>query len=254
MTVLGCSSGGPARGVGASGYLVTAESTSIVLDMGSGTLQPLFELVPDVPDAVVITHRHVDHMADLLGLYGYLASERRAGILRSPVRVIAPPGVEDAFVGALQAGPTHGYRDIVSFEEPTVASPTTVGALTCSFAAATHSVPTVAVRLAHDGRSLTYTGDTGPSDDVARLAAGTDLLIAEAGNDQEQAASFPYHMTVSQAIGLAAASKARELLLTHLHIAVTFDDVVAGVASTNFPGVVQLATPGLTITLEEEIF
>jgi ribonuclease BN (tRNA processing enzyme) len=254
MTVLGCSSGGPARGVGASGYLVAAESTSIVLDMGSGTLQPLFALIPDVPDAVVITHRHVDHMADLLGLYGYLASEHRAGRDRPPLRVIAPSGVEDAFVGALQAGPTHGYRDIVSFEEPSLAFPMPVAAFEISFAAATHSVPAVAVRVTHDGRSLTYTGDTGPSGDVQRLATGTDLLIAEAGNERTQAASFPFHMTVFEAIGLAAAAEARQLLLTHLHINATFDDVVAGVASTNFPGVVQLAAPGLTITLEEEIF
>jgi ribonuclease BN (tRNA processing enzyme) len=254
MTVLGCNSGGPTRGGGASGYLVTAESTSLVLDLGSGTLQRLFELIPDVPDAVVISHRHIDHMADLLGLYGYLASERRAGELRPTLRVIAPAGVEEAFAGALQAGPAHGYRDIVAFEEPTMDDQITVGAVQCSFAEAEHSVPAVAVRVSHLRCSLTYTGDTGPSTTVEGLAAGTDLLIAEAGNDREQSASYPYHMTVASAVGLASAANARQLLLTHLHIAATFDDVVAAVAAVKYAGEVQLAAPGLTIHLEQETF
>ncbi|GBE24874.1 ribonuclease Z [bacterium BMS3Bbin02] len=254
MTVLGCNSGGPTRGGGASGYLVTAESTSVVLDLGSGTLQRLFELIPDVPDAVVITHRHVDHMADLLGLYGYLASERRAGELRPTLRVIAPQGVEEAFFGALQAGPTHGYRDIIVFEEPPLGEPVAVGALVCTFAEASHSVPAVAVRVSRLRRSLTYTGDTGPSSSVEQLASDTDLLIAEAGNDRGQPPLYPYHLTVGEAVAMASRSDARQLLLTHLHMAATLDDVVAAVAAVKYAGEVQLAAPGLTIHLEQETF
>ncbi|NOX22703.1 MAG: MBL fold metallo-hydrolase [Actinobacteria bacterium] len=254
MTVLGCNSGGPTRGVGASGYLVTADTTSLVLDMGSGTLQPLFGVLPDVPDAVVVTHRHVDHLADLFGLYGYIAAERRAGRTRSALRVIAPAGVEEAFAGALQAGPTHGYRDIVTFEEPTPGEVITVGVLECAFAEANHSVPAIAVRVSHLRRSLTYTGDTGPSSKVEELAAATDLLIAEAGNDRDQSTPYPFHLTVAGAVTMASRSAAGQLLLTHLHLDATVDDVVAAVAAAKYPGEVQLAAPGLTITLEEETF
>ena len=116
LTVLGCGSGGPRPGIAASGYLITAEGASLVLDLGSGTLQPMFELIGGAPDAVVITHRHVDHMADLLGLYGYLSSDRRSGGKAGALRVIAPWGVEEAFAGALQAGEQHPYRDVLAFE------------------------------------------------------------------------------------------------------------------------------------------
>ncbi len=36
------------------------------------------------------------------------------------------------------------------------------------------------MRLEHDGASLTYSGDTGPSEDLVTLAKGTDVLLAEA--------------------------------------------------------------------------
>ena len=41
LTVLGCGSGGPRPGIAASGYLITAAGTSLVLDLGSGALSDL---------------------------------------------------------------------------------------------------------------------------------------------------------------------------------------------------------------------
>ncbi|MCH7670223.1 MAG: hypothetical protein IIC71_13645 [Acidobacteria bacterium] len=41
LTVLGCGSGGPRPGIAASGYLITAAGTSLVLGLGSGALSDL---------------------------------------------------------------------------------------------------------------------------------------------------------------------------------------------------------------------
>lgn len=43
-----------------------------------------------------------------------------------------------------------------------------------------HSVPNAGVRLSAAGRSLVYTGDTGPDPAVVELARGADLLLADA--------------------------------------------------------------------------
>jgi ribonuclease BN (tRNA processing enzyme) len=43
-----------------------------------------------------------------------------------------------------------------------------------------HWLPNVGVRLTAAGRVLAYTGDTGPSDEVVKLARDADLLLAEA--------------------------------------------------------------------------
>ena len=41
LTVLGCGTGGPRPGIAASGYLITAAGTSLVLGLGSGALSDL---------------------------------------------------------------------------------------------------------------------------------------------------------------------------------------------------------------------
>ena len=71
LTVLGCSGsyGAPAGGA-CSGYLVRAGGETIWLDCGNGTL-PALQRHADPADltAVVITHQHPDHCADLYGLH-----------------------------------------------------------------------------------------------------------------------------------------------------------------------------------------
>ncbi|MCH7670228.1 MAG: MBL fold metallo-hydrolase [Acidobacteria bacterium] len=252
LTVLGCGSGGPRPGIAASGYLITAEGASLVLDLGSGTLQPMFELIGGAPDAVVITHRHVDHMADLLGLYGYLSSDRRSGGKAGALRVIAPRGVEEAFAGALQAGEQHPYRDVLAFERPRVGEIVSVGDLLCGFADTVHSVPGIAVRVTCGDSSITYTGDTGPSAAIEELALGCDVLLAEAANAGGRSTRYPFHMTVREAIGMALAAQTSDLVLTHMHSANTSEQVVDAAADVGYTGQVHIAIAGLEMPIDKE--
>jgi ribonuclease BN (tRNA processing enzyme) len=43
-----------------------------------------------------------------------------------------------------------------------------------------HWVPNAGVRLTAGGRTLAYTGDSGPAREVVELARGADVLLAEA--------------------------------------------------------------------------
>lgn len=252
LNVLGCGSGGPRPGVGASGYLVTTDRTSLVLDLGSGTLQRMFDLLGGAPDAVLITHRHVDHMADLLGLYGFLSSNRRDGGTANALRVIAPQGVEEAFAGALQAGGQHPYRDILAFEQPRVGEMVGIGDLVCGFADAVHSVPGVAVRVTCGDSSITYTGDTGPSGAIVELALGCDVLLAEAAIAGGRSTRYPFHMTVPEAIGMALAAQTSDLVLTHMHSTNTGEQVVNAAADVGYTGNVHVAVPGFEMRIDKE--
>jgi ribonuclease BN (tRNA processing enzyme) len=80
-----------------------------------------------------------------------------------------------------------------------------------------HWLPNAGVRLAAGGRVITYTGDTGPSPEVAELARDADLLLAEATYvDQVPEDSRSYLSSARQAGRQAADAGARHLLLTHL--------------------------------------
>ncbi|MDQ4133530.1 MAG: MBL fold metallo-hydrolase, partial [Actinomycetota bacterium] len=69
VTVLGCSGSYAGPGGACSGYLVEHDGTRLWVDAGSGTLANLQRHVPDAAvDAVLLSHEHPDHWADIDGL------------------------------------------------------------------------------------------------------------------------------------------------------------------------------------------
>jgi ribonuclease BN (tRNA processing enzyme) len=105
-----------------------------------------------------------------------------------------------------------------------------------------HPVECYAIRLSAGGRSLVYTGDTGPSDDVVRLAAGADVLLAEAAFPDEPDLPPALHLTGREAGEHAAAAGVGRLLLTHVPAWVDAAAQLAG-ARAAFPAA-ELVTPG----------
>lgn len=72
ITVLGYYGGYPFNGDGTSSYLVQSDDFNLLLDCGSGALIELEKhLDPLQLDAVVLTHYHADHIADVGVLQHY---------------------------------------------------------------------------------------------------------------------------------------------------------------------------------------
>jgi len=72
--------------------------------------------------------------------------------------------------------------------------------------------------LPRTGRKIVYTGDTRASENLAKFAAGADLLIHEATLDDNLAekAEEDGHSTPSQAAETAKKAEAKRLILTHI--------------------------------------
>jgi ribonuclease Z len=68
------------------------------------------------------------------------------------------------------------------------------------------------------GRKIVYSGDTRPTDNLVKLAAGADLLIHDATFAEElmDRAKEDGHSTPSQAAKTAKKAKAKQLILTHI--------------------------------------
>ena len=221
LTVLGCDGSWPGPGGAASGYLVAAGATSILLDAGPGTFAQLQRHVdPGRIDAVVLSHAHPDHWTDMESFAtwaGYGPSrERFCGADGRPLAVYAPPGLRER--SHYRAAAWIDWRDLGESDL------FTVGALEVRTAATDHGIATRAVRLLHDGATLAYSADSGPSWSVATLGRGIGTFLCEATYTEEAEGSM-LHLSGREAGAMAAAAGVGRLILTHRSPTVSADDV-----------------------------
>lgn len=223
MIVLGCSGSGPGPSSPASGYLVETGDVRLVLDLGNGTLGALARhLDPWRLDAVAFSHLHPDHCADFTALVVH----RRYHPFPPPdagrLPVYAPGEAPDRFAAAYAPDAAEraetDLTDAFDFH-PHVDS-VEIGDLTLRTAPVDHPCEAYALRVDHGGRSLVYSGDTGPCERLVELARGADVLLCEATWPHVTSAwdepPTGVHLSGRQAGEHAAAAGVGRLLLTHV--------------------------------------
>jgi ribonuclease BN (tRNA processing enzyme) len=217
--VLGKSPAMPDAGGAHSGYLITHDGFTLLLDCGSGVFSKLrAHSDPPAVDAVLISHLHADHMLDLMPFSFALAR----GMLGEPRRrppLWAPPGAEQAFFAYAQAvGMENQINDGFSVHEYASDLQLELGPLTVSFCEVPHYIPAWACDIrSSDGLRLTFGGDCGPNDAIVELARDTTLLMLEAteGVGPHLGDAPRGHLTAVEAGELARRAGAKRLLLTH---------------------------------------
>jgi ribonuclease BN (tRNA processing enzyme) len=247
-TVLGGCGAWPEAGRAASGFLVEHDGFVVALDLGYATLPNLLKIVPpERLDAVLITHAHPDHCADLHPLHR--ARRMRADSL-PPLRVFCTDGVMDRIEGLEGREDLEELRDSIDVRVLEPAKSFEVGPWLVSNRFLPHWVPNAGLRLEADGRSIVYTGDTGPSEEIVELARDATLLISDATwpGDAPSARMAKYDLTASAAAKYAARAGAERLLLSHFWPG-TERTHSAEAAAAQFDGQVLTADEGLTIEL-----
>jgi ribonuclease BN (tRNA processing enzyme) len=221
LTVVGCSGSAPGPKSPASCYLVEHDGFRLLLDLGNGAFGALQGLAdPDTVDAVYLSHLHADHCLDVAPL---VAAERRLALAYDA----DGDGITDVF-DFVPVGPG-------SF---------TLGPFEVTLARTAHPIECYAIRLTAGGRSLVYTGDTGPCERVIELARGADVLLAEAAHPPGPGLPPALHLTGKEAGEHAAAAGVGRLLLTHVPAWV--DEIgQLFAASAVFPET-ELVRPGAT--------
>jgi ribonuclease BN (tRNA processing enzyme) len=241
LTVVGCSGSFGAAESACSCYLVEADGYRVLLDLGSGALGALQRyLDPYEVDAVVLSHLHPDHCMDLCGYY--VARRYRPEGPLPPVPVYGPDGTADRMACAFGMAPDPGMREAFEFRT-LLPGKLELGPFTMRVARVNHPVETYATRLDHDGCSLTYSGDTGESDALVRLAAGTDLLLCEASFLEGRDTVPDLHLTGRQAGEHAARADVGRLVITHIPPWTDRDRTLAD-GKAAFAGPTELAAPG----------
>lgn len=179
--------------------LLVAGDQYILVDTGDGTVNQLAKIGLDLRPirTVFISHHHMDHTGGLAAVVGLRWMNNMPGELT----VYGPPGTREYVdgivqtmrpqarvgfgLGAAAADPAKSVRVIEVRSGDTVR----LGPLTVTMTANSHfdhdgkkgeqPAQSLSYRFQLGDRSITYSGDTGPSDAVTALARNTDILVSE---------------------------------------------------------------------------
>ncbi|MGI8612963.1 MAG: MBL fold metallo-hydrolase [Nocardioidaceae bacterium] len=245
LTVVGCSGSFPGPTSAASCYLVQAphegRTFSLVLDLGSGAFGPLQTHVGLFAlDAVALSHLHADHCLDLTACYVSRKYDRDP---HPPLPVHGPRGTAERVARAYDLPPGQDMARQFTFLDWVPDQPRRIGPFTVTPVRVRHPVETFALRVDAGGRSLVYSGDTGPCAALEALATGADVLLAEASFVESDDNPPDLHLTGLQAAVHAAGARVGRLLLTHVP-PWTDPAEVLGDAGRGYAGPVELVKAG----------
>jgi len=216
LDVIGSSPAWPNPGGACSGYLVDGR---LLLDCGPGVLAKLRERPsadgwPEV-EAIAITHLHLDHWGDLVPwVWGSLFGP---GAERPKPALHLPPGARAALRPLLaQLGGEDMFERAFEVEEYEAGRPFELAGRTLTALQVVHySIPAYGFRVEGE-RTIAYSGDTGPCQELVGLAEDADLFLCEATlDDPGSEGLLRGHLSAEEARNASDAAGARRLVLTH---------------------------------------
>jgi len=248
LIILGSGTGVPSLKRGSPGFLVKTETQSLLLDGGSGTLQRMLQAGVTYKDldAVLYTHIHPDHCADLVPLIfacKYQEEPRAKDLL-----IVGGRGFRDYFEGLRWV---HG-----SWIEPqtfhihmyeVAADEATIGDLRVTALPLDHMLGSVGYRITSpQGQTLVYSGDTDYCRNIVELAMGVGLLLLECSFPEGR--KVPGHLTPALAGRIAHEAECKKLCLTHFYPPCDHADIKEAIQQV-FKGEVLLAEDMMRITI-----
>ena len=211
LTVLGKYGPYPRAGGACSGYLLEVGDLRLMLDCGSGTLSRLQQHVKiEDLDAIILSHLHSDHMADLLvlryGLPAMVADGRRSAPL--PLYLPQEPADVAGLLRAEKGFTAHTVRsgDTVMLQDTKL-----------SFFGVRHLVPCNALRVEQGGVSFVYSGDLNTTPGFENFARGADFLLIDGCLSCARWSENGPHLTSELAAEVARKAGVGRVLITHIH-------------------------------------
>ncbi|GBE65019.1 ribonuclease Z [Mycobacterium sp. MFM001] len=264
ITLLGTGSPIPDPNRAGPSTLVRADGQVFLVDCGRGVLQraAAIGLGANGLSALLLTHLHSDHIADL----GDVLITRWVTTFApdpAPLPVIGPPGTAEVVDATLKAfGHDIGYR-IAHHADLTAPPPVEVHEYTAGtvwdrdgvsirVAPTDHRpvAPTIGFRIDTGGASVVLAGDTVPCETLDRLAVGADALVHTVirkdiiGQLPQQRIRdiCDYHSSVQQAATTAKRAGVGTLVLTHYvpGIAPGQEEQWRALAAAEFDGRIEL--------------
>lgn len=209
ITILGYYGGYPENGVGTTGYLVQSNDFNLLLDAGSGVLLELEKHVDPLQlDAVLLTHYHHDHTADV-GVLQYLW-QLKQGKRKQPILPIYGHFKDPLnFASLTWPNATRGITYDVNGIE--------LGPFKIEFLETVHPVPAFATRITEtqSGKVFCFTSDTTIFDELSSFVKNSDLLITDTNFFANQS-GVRWHLTTKETAEVFDESNSKKLIISHL--------------------------------------
>jgi ribonuclease Z len=282
LTMLGTGSPLPSPDRCGGGQVITAGGHAILIDCGWGVARRIQQArIPTASiEAVFFTHLHSDHITDFADLLMTGWTSGRT----TPLPVYGPAGTRETVAGFQQALKADvGYRlahhgeklwsggvacdvhEVEATDDARVIAK--IGDIEVSAFLVDHRpvVPAFGFKVARNGRSIVFTGDTVRCPSLERAAKGADVLVSEIFNydlmdrritllkatSNDLAAGLlddakSYHIPPKDVAEVAAQAGVKQLILTHFIPPVAtgaeeMQEFVAGMSDI-FHGTISIAS------------
>ena len=198
--------------------LVDGPGSRVAIDFGASSLIALAQqgIAHNSIDAILLTHLHGDHCGGVpfLLIDAMLAAKRRR-----PLTIAGPRDLERR-MGEIREALFPGSHAMtpafpVDWVELEPGRPRQILDLTVTARPARHTRETnpTSLRVAVGGKVVAYSGDTEWTDDVAAIARGADLFIAEC---YSYARPIKWHLNYPAIAAHRAECGATRVILTHM--------------------------------------
>lgn len=244
VTFLGTGSAMPTGERYQTGLLVTDDDRQLLVDCGSGVLHRLaatpgsYEAV----DAVLLTHHHLDHIADVMP---FLKARWLSGA--DTIEIAGPPGTESLLDALFNV---HDYMQdrldlTVRDLKP---SSFTIAGFDAKAMETRHSILCYAYRFAGETGDFVFSGDSEAFDALAAFADDAAVLAHDCSFPDEVDVSN--HPTPAKLGAVLAGHTIDTVYLTHLypHTNGKHQEMLDSLGN-HYDGHVEFAHDGLTITV-----
>jgi ribonuclease BN (tRNA processing enzyme) len=201
-------------------FLVDRSQENILIDCGASAMVAMrqFGVDPNRIATIVLSHLHGDHFG---GLPFFILDAQLVSRRVRPLLIAGPVGLSSRLEALMEAmfpgsfGAERRFRIELVELQPEI--PTRLGAsgpeVTAFVVSHPSGAPSLALRLACDGRILAYTGDTEWVDTLLRASSGADLLIAEAYQFERK---VRFHLDFATLRDRLPEIGAKRLIVTHM--------------------------------------
>jgi ribonuclease BN (tRNA processing enzyme) len=221
--------------------LLKGEGTKVLLDCGASSLIAMKRsgVQPGDIGMVLLSHLHGDHFGGL----PFMILDAQFSRRQKPLLIAGPPGVETRTEASMETlfpnSSKTQRRFALEFVELLDGQRSEIGGVRVTPFAVEHfsGAPSYALRVEYGNKVVAYSGDTEWTENLIRVAAGSDLFICEAYYFEKK---VRYHLDYRTLRENLEHISSKRIILTHMS-----DDMLKCAADVGH----EMARDGMIVTL-----